>query len=159
LEEEAQKMIDKLEELGGACKTKAASWFYQQMMASASRYQKEIDNKERIVVGVNDFVMEDDPSLALFAPKMIQYDPSIIQRQIERLKKIRRERDNAKVEQAKKILYDTLKARENIMPPLIEAVKSYITGGEITKVLMEARGEQYGPARAQPLELALFTYH
>jgi hypothetical protein len=55
------------------------------------------------------------------------------------------------------------KDRENIMPPLIEAAKTYITGGEVTKVLMEARGEQYGPRGGDrlenELELALFTYH
>ncbi len=163
LEEEAQKIIDKLEDLGGACRIKAASWFYEQMKASAAKYQREIDNKERIIVGVNEYVMDEKDTLATFAPHLRKYDPALLQRQIDRLNKVRKERDNSAVEKAKKMLYEVLKARENIMPPLIEAAKTYITGGEVTKVLMEARGEQYGPRGANKLEneleLALFTYH
>lgn len=158
LEEEAQKIIDKLEELGGVCKIKGATWFNQQMIASGARYQREIDNKERIVVGVNEFEMDEKEALAGFAPKVKEHDPTIIQRQIERLNKIRRERDNAKVQQHMKILYDTFVARDNILPPLIDAVKAYVTGGEVTRMLMKARGDKYGPGRADPLDGALFYY-
>jgi methylmalonyl-CoA mutase N-terminal domain/subunit len=163
LEEEAQKMIDKLEELGGACRVKACSWFYGQMRASAAKYQKEIDSKERIVVGVNEYVMDEKDALATLAPNLREYDPTLLQRQIDRLNKVRRERDKAKAEEAKKILSQAFKDKVNIMPPLIEAVKAYISGGEVIKLLMEARGEQYGPRGGDKLEneleLALFTYH
>jgi len=163
LEEEAQKIIDKLEDLGGACKVKACSWFYSQMKASAAKYQQEIDSKERIVVGVNEYVMDEKDPLATLAPNLREYDPALLQRQIDRLNKVRRERDNSAVEKAKKMLCEVFKDRENIMPPLIEAAKTYITGGEVIKVLMEARGEQYGPRGGNnlenELELALFTYH
>ena len=163
LEEEAQKMIDKLEELGGACKFEACSWFYSQMKASAAKYQKEIDTKERIVVGVNEFVMDEKDPMATLAPGLREFDPALNQRQIDRLNKVRRERDNSAVEKAKKTLYEAFKARENIMPPMIEAAKTYMTGGEATKVLMEALGEKYGPRGGDglehELELALFTYH
>ena len=163
LEEEAQKLIDKLEDLGGACRVKACSWFYEQMKASAAKYQREIDNKERIIVGVNEYVMDEEDTLATFAPHLREYDPVLLQKQIDRLNKIRRERDNSAVETAKKRLYEVFKAKENIMPPLIEAAKTYISGGEVIKVLMEAKGEQYGPRGGDKLEneleLALFTYH
>jgi methylmalonyl-CoA mutase N-terminal domain/subunit len=155
--------VDKLEDLGGACRIKACSWFYEQMKASAAKYQREIDSKERIIVGVNDYVMDEKDTLATFAPHLREYDPALLQKQIDRLNKIRRERDHAKVEEAKKMLYQAFKDKVNIMPPLVEAVKTHISGGEVIKVLMEARGEQYGPRGGNrlenELELALFTYH
>jgi len=163
MEEEAQKIIDKLEELGGACKIKACSWFLPQKREAAYKRQKEIDTKNRIVVGVNEYVMDEKDMLSTFVPEVMDFDYNAMrQKQIERLNKIRRERDNAKVEWAKKMLYDTFKSKGNMMPPMIEAVKTYITAGEIMKVLMEARGPQYGPRGEntieKEIELGLFNF-
>lgn len=158
LEEEAQKIIDKLEELGGVCKINGANWFYQQMMASAVRYQREMDNGERVVVGVNKYQMDENDAKARFSPEVRKYDSTIRQRQIDRLNKVRRERDNAKVEQHKKILYETFLSGENMMPAVIDAAKAYVTSGEVTQMLVKARGVQYGPGRPHDVEGALFYY-
>jgi methylmalonyl-CoA mutase N-terminal domain/subunit len=163
MEEEAQKIIDKLEELGGACKIKACSWFLPQKREAAYKRQKEIDGKKRIVVGVNEYVMDEKDMLSTFVPEVLDFDyQAMYRKQIERLNKVRRERDNAKVEQAKKMLYEAFKEKVNMMPPMIEAVKTYISAGEIMKVLMEARGPQYGPRGEntieKEIELGLFNF-
>lgn len=164
MEEEAQKIIDKLEEMGGACKSiKACTWFLQQKREAAYKRQKEIDTKKRIVVGVNEYVMDEKEMLSTFVPEVLDFDyKAMLQKQIERLNKVRRERDNSKVEWAKKMLYDVFKSRENMMPALIEAVKTYISAGEIMKVLIEARGPQYGlrgeNTIEKEIELGLFNF-
>jgi methylmalonyl-CoA mutase N-terminal domain/subunit len=163
MEEEAQKIIDKLEELGGACKIKACTWFLQQKREAAYKRQKEIDTKKRIVVGVNEYVMDEKDMLSTFVPEVLDFDyKAMHQKQIERLNKVRRERDNSKVEWAKKMLYDVFRSKENMMPALIEAVKTYISAGEIMKVFIEARGPQYGlrgeNTLEKEIELALFNF-
>ena len=167
LEEEAQKIVDKLEELGGACKIPACKWFLKEIRESAYRYQHEIDTKKRIHVGVNAYTMAEDDPMTNYAPELIEYDYEAGRlKQIERLNKIRRERDNSQVEKAKKMLRDVFRSRENMMPPLIEAVKTYITAGEIMQLLVEARGKQVGP-RAEhyadrlvsEIELAIFDWY
>ena len=163
MEDEAQKIIDKLEELGGACKIKACSWFLPQKREAAYKRQKEIDTKKRIVVGVNEYVMDEKDMLSTFVPEVLDFDyQSMYRKQVERLNKVRRERDNAQVEKAKKMLYEAFKEKANMMPPMIEAVKTYITAGEIMKVLMEARGPQYGPRGEntieKEIELGLFNF-
>ena len=72
-------------------------------------------------------------------------DTNILKKQRERLNRVLRERDNAKVEDAKKMLYEAYKSKVNILPPLIEAVKTYITKGEIARVRGAVLGDQYGP--------------
>jgi len=164
MEEEAQKIIDKIEELGGACKIKACSWFLRQKREAAYKRQKEIDSRKRIVVGVNEYVMDEKDLLSTFVPEVMEFDCNAMrQKQIERLNKVRRERDNAKVEWAKKMLYDAFKSKGNMMPPMIEAVKTYIDAGEIMEVLMEARGRQVGPRGEntieKEIELGLFNFN
>jgi len=167
LEKEAQKIVDKLEELGGACKIPASAYFLQLMRDSAYRYQKEIDTKKRIHVGVNEYVMDEDDPMTSYAPELIDYDyKAAMKKQIARLNKVRRERDNAAVEKAKKMLLDVFRSRENMMPPLIEAVQTYISSGEIIKLLVEARGKQVGPRAEQyadrlvsEIELAIYDWY
>jgi methylmalonyl-CoA mutase N-terminal domain/subunit len=149
--------------LGGACKLKACSLFLPQKREAAYKRQKEIDTKKRIVVGVNEYVMDEKDMLSSFVPEVLEFDCNAMrQKQIDRLNKVRSERDNAKVEKAKKMLYEAFKEKVNMMPPVIEAVKTYISAGEIMKVLMEARGPQYGPRGEntieKEIELGLFNF-
>jgi len=167
LEKEAQKIIDKLEELGGACKIPASAYFLQLMRESAYRYQKEIDTKKRIHVGVNEYIMAEDDPMQHYAPELIEYDYNAgMRKQIARLNKVRRERDNAAVEKAKKNLRDVFRSRENMMPALIDAVKTYMSSGEIIKLLVEVRGKQVGPRAEQyadrlvsEIELAIYDWY
>jgi len=109
---------------------------------------------------------EDDP-MTSYAPELLEYDyNAAIRKQVERLNKVRRERDNGQVEKAKKMLRDVFRSRENMLPPLVEAVKTYISAGEIVKLLVEARGKQVGPRAEQyadrlvsEIELAIFDWY
>jgi len=136
----------------------------RQKREAAYKRQKEIDSRKRIVVGVNEYVMDEKDLLSTFVPEVMEFDCNAMrQKQIERLNKVRRERDNAKVEWAKKMLYDAFKSKGNMMPPMIEAVKTYIDAGEIMEVLMEARGRQVGPRGEntieKEIELGLFNFN
>lgn len=156
IEEEAQKIIDTIESRGGA--SKAGQWMLEQQQLSALKYQEDIENRKRLVVGVNEFLEEEDESLKMVSPYLRKFDPSLHQKQLNRLAKVKQERDNVRVEQAKKKLYEAYKSKVNIMPPLIEAAKSYISETEITEVRVAALGKEYGPGKANPVEMALYCY-
>ena len=143
LEEEAQKIVDTIEEMGGAFK--AREWMTSQMRASAYKYQKEFEEHQRIVVGLNDFIEEEDKQLEMVKSKLAKYNSNIIQKQKDRVTRVLEKRDNAKAEEAKKMLYEAYKEKVYILPPLIDAVKTYITKGEIARVREAALGELYGP--------------
>ena len=135
LEEEATKLIDEIERRGG--EQKARRWILTQIRASAYEYQRQIAAGEYSIIGVNEFTGTDYP----YPFELWGYDPSIAERQIARLNKVRRERDNAKAEAAKKMLTEGFKSKDNIMPYLIEAVKAYLTLGEIHKCRLAAVSE------------------
>lgn len=143
LEEEAQKIVEAIEARGGAFK--AYDWMQEQVREAAYRYQQEVESGKRIWVGVNAFVEEDDPQLRMVLSQSIpiyKYDPTLRERQIERLNKVKRERDQARAEAAKQGLYEALKKGENIMPALIEAAKAYLSHGEIAQICCQFWGQQ-----------------
>jgi methylmalonyl-CoA mutase N-terminal domain/subunit len=143
LEEEATGIIDTIQSMGGAFK--AWDWMCNEVRKAAISWQEEFDTGKRLLVGVNVFVDEDD--IQTKALKVLQehadfdalyeYDPSTLDKQIERLNKVRRERDNGKLERAKRELGEVMKAGENMIPPLIEAVKCGMTQGEYGKIRVE----------------------
>lgn len=146
IEEEAQSIIDTIQLKGGAFK--AFDWMRSELRKAAIRWQEEFDSGKRVLVGVNTLVDEDDIQMKAFKvlqqhadfEALYEYDPSVRERQIERLNKARRMRDDEKLEKAKKRLFDAYKAYENILPPLIEAVKCYMSQGEFAQVLASAQG-------------------
>ena len=150
LEEQAQGLIDSIQSRGGALNLKTYEWMKGEIRKEAMRWQKEFDEGRRLLVGVNTLVAEDDIQLrALKALQehadfeaLYEYDPSIKDKQIARLNKVRRERDSDKLNKAMMRLTDALKASENIMPPLIEAVKCYMSQGEWVRLEAEATGQQ-----------------
>ncbi len=132
----ASAYIDKIDELGGAAEAIEKGFIQREIQDSAYRYQREIEKNERIVVGVNKFQIEEE------APKdLLRVDPSVRLSQIEKLKELRKERDNERV---KDILIELKKAAEgndNLMPIIVDAVKAYGTLGEICDALREVFGE------------------
>ena len=132
----ASAYIDKIDELGGAAEAIEKGFIQREIQDSAYRYQREIEKDERIVVGVNKFQIEEE------APKdLLRVDPSVRLSQIEKLKELRKERDNERV---KDILIELKKAAEgndNLMPIIVDAVKAYGTLGEICDALREVFGE------------------
>lgn len=137
IEEEAKKLIDKIDELGGMVEAIEKGFIQKEIQDSAYRYQLEIEKGERIIVGVNKFQIEEDLSNL----KLLKVDPSIAEKQVKRLKELKQKRDNIRV---KNVLEDLRKAAENenvnLMPYFLEAVKAYATEGEICDVLRDVFG-------------------
>jgi len=136
IEEETQTILDEIEKRGGECK--ARSWILSQINASAYKRQKQIDAKERIVVGLNEFT---DGNYD-YPFELRDYNVSTAEKQIARLNKVRKLRDNVKVEAMKKTLINAFKSKENIVPYLIEAAKAYLSAGEIHQCRAAAVGEE-----------------
>jgi len=142
MEAEAEKIFSEIDEIGGVLKGIEEGYFQREIAKSAYVYQKEIDSKDRIIVGVNGFVLENEeieiPILNIDYKKSAE-----IQR--ESIKKARETRDNDKV---KRVLADLKKACEgtdNTMKHILECVRCYATEGEICDVMREVWGEYQEP--------------
>jgi methylmalonyl-CoA mutase N-terminal domain/subunit len=116
--------------------------FMQREIAeSAARYQSEIEKKDRVIVGVNDYVVKEE----LHVP-LLRVDEAGARRQIERLGRVRRERDAVRVQSSLDQVRDAARQeRANLMPPLIDAVNAYATLSEIVDVLRKVWGEYKEP--------------
>ena len=135
LEEEAEAYFKKIDGFGGMVAAIEAGFPQREIMAAANRYQAEIENRERIITGVNDFVAPEDRDL-----ETLRIDPRIEREQRSRLDGVRRRRDGPAVRHALDALGTALRNGENIMPPMLAAVKAYATLGEIVGVMQEVHG-------------------
>jgi len=134
--ERAGDYIRKIDELGGAAEAIEKGFVQREIQDSAYRYQREIEKKERIVVGLNRFqVTEARPG------NLLRVDPAVRTSQVERLRRLRSERDAAQVDRCLTDLKQGAEGDENLMPLILEAVKAYATLGEICDVLRGVFGE------------------
>jgi methylmalonyl-CoA mutase N-terminal domain/subunit len=140
MEEETFRYFDKIEAMGGVLKGIEKGFFQQEIANSAYRYQTEIEKKERLVVGVNDFTEGGGIDIPLLV-----MDPEGERRQMRRLRNLRETRDNAKYGKALNDLRKAAEGDENLMPYIIEAVKAPATLGETCGVLREVFGEYDEP--------------
>jgi len=141
MEQEANAYFEKVEKVGGVIPALTKGFFQREIAESAARYQTEIEKKDRIIVGVNDFVVQEELKVPL-----LRVDEAGAQRQIARLQKIRRERDGAQVGACLDAIRDAAKKeRANLMPPFIAAVNADATLGEIMDVLRKVWGEYKEP--------------
>jgi methylmalonyl-CoA mutase, N-terminal domain len=134
--ERAAAYIKKIDELGGAAEAIEKGFIQREIQDSAYRYQREIEQEERIVVGVNRFQVEEDKPTNL-----LRVNPAVRTSQIGRLKKLRSKRDDAVVGKRLSDLKQGAEGDQNLMPLMLEAVKAYATLGEICDVLREIFGE------------------
>jgi len=136
IEKRAMEYIEKIEAMGGAIKAIESGYMQGEIGESAYQYQKEIETKKRIIVGLNQFQIEEEP-----LKDILRINPEVEQYQREKLARVKRERDNGRV---KITLADVKKAAQgttNVVPPILAAVKAYATLGEISDVLREVFGE------------------
>jgi len=138
MEEKAMEYIQKIDDMGGATAAIEKGFFQHEIANSAYKYQAEIDNKERIIVGVNEYTIEEEEAETI---PILRIDPKVEEEQIARLQKLKRERDNRKVREVLEKLHYAAEKNENLMPTIIEAVKAYATLGEICDVLRAVYGE------------------
>lgn len=137
IEKEAYDYIDKIDRMGGAVAAIEQGYMQQEMAAHAYEYQHEVELGKRTVIGVNKF----NDSKKLAEQDVLTADLSVGERQIARLEKMKAARDNEAVKAALEKLREAAKGTENLMPYLIDAVKTYATLGEICCVLREEFGE------------------
>jgi methylmalonyl-CoA mutase N-terminal domain/subunit len=139
LEKRAWEYIERIDAMGGAVSA-IEQHFMQDEIASASyEFQQQMEEGEQIIVGVNKFQTDDEPSIDL-----LRVDDSIRQIQSDKLKKLRAERDNEAVKSALSKIETAAKGSDNLMPHIIHAVESYATLGEIADTMRRVFGEHEG---------------
>jgi methylmalonyl-CoA mutase N-terminal domain/subunit len=136
MEQKAMEYIQKVDDMGGAIAAIEKGFFQKEIADSAYKYQKEIEEKKRIIVGINDYILEEENPIEL-----LRIDPKVGDEQLARLQKLKGKRDNRKVKDALEKLHYAVEKDENLMPLIIDAVKVYTTLGEITEVLRKVYGE------------------
>jgi methylmalonyl-CoA mutase N-terminal domain/subunit len=135
LEAEAQKYINRIDELGGMVSAIEQGYPQREIQNSAYAYQLEIERKQRLIVGVNAYVKDTEP-----VPVM-KVDPTIEREQVERLRAFRAKRDASVVTSALDAVTAAAKADTNLLYPILAAVKAGGTVGEISNALREVWGE------------------
>jgi len=135
LEEEAEAYFERIDALGGMAPAIEAGFPQREIMAAANRYQAEIEDRDRIITGVNEFVSPPDHDI-----ETLRIDPRIEREQRARLASVRRRRDELEAGRALDVLAAALRNGENVMPAMLAAVKAYATLGEIVGVLQEVHG-------------------
>ncbi|MBI3953489.1 MAG: methylmalonyl-CoA mutase family protein [Chloroflexi bacterium] len=135
MEQAVNEYFERIKGWGGVIKGIEEGMFQREIAEASFRYQQEVDRKERIIVGVNDFALEEPVRIPI-----LQMDVEGEARQLERLKAIRRERDGRAVRQALQALREQAQSGANLMPPLLDAVRAYATLGETMDVLREVFG-------------------
>lgn len=136
MEKEAEAYFEKIDALGGVIAAIEAGFFQREIAEAAYRYQLELDNKEKIIVGVNEFVEEEEK---LEIP-ILEISPEVERRQRKRLAELRQARNNNEVQRTLDALKQAAADGVNLMPYLIECTKAYATLGEMCQTLTEVFG-------------------
>jgi len=136
MEEEALRYIDRIEKMGGVIPAIERGYLQREIANSAYKYQREIDDKERIIVGVNEHTGEDRQLIPL-----LRISPDVEKNQLKRLNAVKNSRNSNRVQRALDRLRNSANIDENLIPVMLEAVKAYATLGEICGVLREVYGE------------------
>jgi methylmalonyl-CoA mutase, N-terminal domain len=136
LEAEAYDYFERIEQLGGVIPAIKENFFQREIADASFRYQHELEQKQRIIVGVNRYELEDEPRV-----EILRIDPGLERQQIERVQALRARRESGKAEAALvRLKQAASREDENLMPPLLEAARAYVTMGEMCDALREVWG-------------------
>jgi methylmalonyl-CoA mutase N-terminal domain/subunit len=136
LEREASQYFERIDAIGGMVEAIEQSYPQREIAESAYRFQQAVESRDKIIVGVNDFMSAEE------APIPILYiDEETSRRQIEKLERLRRTRDNGRVDRALAALRDAASGTSNTMPRLLECARAYATVGEMCDALRDVWGE------------------
>ncbi|MEP0821544.1 MAG: methylmalonyl-CoA mutase family protein [Ignavibacterium sp.] len=136
IERRAEEYIRKIDDLGGAVRAIEQQFYQQEIAESAYRYQKRVESKDQIIVGVNEFRLKEDVQ-----PEILRIDESIREKQVSRLKEIRSRRDGSATGSALARLRQAAETDQNLLPFILAAVEAYATVGEISDTLRTVWGE------------------
>jgi len=140
IESEAAKYIEKIDELGGAPVAIEKGFIQQEIHDSAYRFQRDVETKKQVIVGVNAFTTDTEQPREL-----LKVDPAVGELQKKKLSKVKRDREQAKVDEALGAISRAASTDQNLMPHILDAVKAYATLGEICNTLRGVFGE-YSPS-------------
>jgi methylmalonyl-CoA mutase N-terminal domain/subunit len=140
MEQACYDYFDKIDSYGGVIPAIEKGFFQREIAEAAYRYQREIDDKERIIVGANDYVIDE-----LLTIPILEMDKEGESRHLERLNRVRRERSSSDVSHTLQELRRAAQGTENLMPYILDAVRAYVTLGEICDLFREVFGT-YRPA-------------
>jgi methylmalonyl-CoA mutase N-terminal domain/subunit len=136
VERHATALIERIDAMGGAVAAVEQGFVQEEIARSAYAAQREVEGGQSVIVGVNRYRVEDEPRVPV-----TQIDDSIRQLQSERLRQLRSERDDAKVQSCLAAVREAAAGTANLMPPVIAAVEGLCTLGEISDILREVFGE------------------
>jgi methylmalonyl-CoA mutase N-terminal domain/subunit len=142
MEEKAEAYFDEIDNLGGVIPAIEKGYFQKEIGRAAYQYQNEIEKKDRIVVGVNEFRDRDE----IIEIPLLQISRDVESNQVNALKQLKKDRDNQKVTEKLIILKKTAEDGGNLMPILVECAKEYATVGEMIDTLKDVFGEYVEPA-------------
>jgi methylmalonyl-CoA mutase, N-terminal domain len=136
LERQAYEYFERIEKLGGVVAAIKDNFQQREIAEASFRYQSEVEQGKRVVVGVNRYLQEDEQPL-----EILKIDPALEQKQIERVRALRGRRDSTAVEQAlARLREDAAQENRNLMEPILDAARAYVTMGEMCDALREVWG-------------------
>src|SRR5205809_4305020 len=135
MERQAEAYFKRIDEIGGVIPAIEVGFFQKEIADAAFRYQQELEEKRRIVVGVNEFMVDEEAPIDI-----LRIDPRLESEQAERVQQVRRKRDQARCTNALHQLRKAAAGTDNLMPYILDAVRAYATEGEIMHALIEVFG-------------------
>ena len=132
----ANAYFEAIDRMGGMVEAIERGFPQKEIAESSYRFQQAVERKEKVIVGVNDFVQEDEPPI-----EILYIDESASDTQLAKLERLKKTRNHAQVERTLEALRQTAKGRANLMPPILDAVRAYATVGEMCDALREVWGE------------------
>jgi methylmalonyl-CoA mutase N-terminal domain/subunit len=136
LERQAYEYFDQIGRLGGVVAAIKENFFQKEIAEASFRYQGEVEREERVVVGVNRYELADEPPL-----EILKIDPALERKQVERVQALRSGRDSVAVESAlARLKEDAARDDRNLMHPIVDAARSYVTMGEMCDAFREIWG-------------------
>ena len=140
IEQKAEEYIEKIDSVGGVLKAIETGYIQREIQESSYKYQKDVESSQRVVVGLNEYVMEETITMDL-----LKVDPAVEKKQKKGLEDVKKTRDSTKVEEALDALRKGAETHENLMPLIVGAVKCYSSIGEICGILRDVFGEYKAP--------------
>ena len=135
MERQAEAYFKRIDEFGGVIPAIEAGFFQKEIADAAFRYQQELEQRRRIMVGVNEFTVDDEPPIDI-----LRIDPRLESEQAARVEDVRRKRDQAKCTSALNLLRKAAAGTDNLMPYILDAVRAYATEGEIMRAMIDVFG-------------------
>jgi len=141
MEADARRYLDKIDELGGIIRAIELGFPQKEISDAAYHYQRQLERQEKVVVGVNKYVMEEELPIPI-----LKIDEEVERRQVAALQQLRQQRDNEEVKRQLRLVEEAARDGGNLMERFVDAVRVYCTLGEIIGVLREVFGEYQDPA-------------